>query len=159
MQQTDIVRHYLNLGQTVVVSDAASIHIPGLGSCIGVFIHDMVNRIVAGAHIVFPEVMQGVLPTMCAPAAIAHLFEEMKKLGSVPMYLQAHIVGGGTVLNSTAKNNTLGQRNIEAIKRELKSRRINLVSEHTGEHYTRTASFGLPDAALHVKMHPSRDMD
>lgn len=123
-----------------------------LGSCVGICIYDNLKRIGGLAHILLPEAFGDVVGQNIykfADTAIEELVRLMEKKGCARMHLTAKIAGGANMFASTGKS--IGDRNVETVKRELQRLRIRLVAEDTGLNYGRTAEFNPDDGSLTVK--------
>ncbi|HPC54971.1 MAG TPA: chemotaxis protein CheD [Methanolinea sp.] len=105
----------------------------GLGSCIGLVIHDPVNDIGGLAHIMLPD-SQGRTdrPAKYADTAVEFLIRGICRQGSKPDGLVSKIVGGASMFQSFSGNLNIGDRNIEAVKIQLKKFNIRIVAEDTG---------------------------
>ena len=128
----------------------------GLGSCVGICLYDKAMKIGGLAHIMLPDSTQG--RTMqnkakYADTAIEVLLEEMTKLGAQKRRITAKIAGGAQMFNFSGNNNTMkiGERNVAAVKEELKRQGISLLAEDTGENFGRTIKFDTNDGSLGIK--------
>jgi len=105
----------------------------GLGSCIGLVIHDPERDIGGLAHVMLPE-SQGRTdrPAKYADTAVGLLVGEIRRQGSKPDALVAKIVGGASMFQSFSGNLNIGERNVEAVKLHLKRSSIRITAEETG---------------------------
>ncbi len=105
----------------------------GLGSCIGLVIHDPERDIGGLAHVMLPD-SQGRTdrPAKYADTAVGLLVGEIGRQGSKPGALVAKIVGGASMFQSFSGNLNIGDRNIEAVKLQLKRSNIRIAAEETG---------------------------
>ncbi|MDI9633123.1 MAG: chemotaxis protein CheD [Methanolinea sp.] len=105
----------------------------GLGSCIGLVIHDQARDIGGLAHIMLPESQgRSDRPAKYADTAVELLVREIKRQGSGTDSLVSKIVGGASMFQSFSGNLNIGDRNIEAVKVHLKRLNIKIVAEETG---------------------------
>lgn len=105
----------------------------GLGSCIGLVIHDQARDIGGLAHIMLPDSQgRSDRPAKYADTAVELLVREIKRQGSGTDSLVSKIVGGASMFQSFSGNLNIGDRNIEAVKIHLKRLNIRIVAEETG---------------------------
>jgi chemotaxis protein CheD len=88
-----------------------------------------------------------------ADTAIPDLIDELESLGAKRSSLKAKIVGGANMFNTkgTSFVDTIGDRNIEAVKYILAQLGIPLVAEDVGANYGRTVYFQLEDGKVRVQ--------
>jgi chemotaxis protein CheD len=123
-----------------------------LGSCVGICIYDNLRRIGGLAHILLPEAfgdVEGRNVCKFADTAIEALIWTMEKRGCVRLHMTAKIAGGANMFASTGKS--IGERNVETVKKELQRLRVRIVAEDTGANYGRTVEFNPGDGSLTVK--------
>lgn len=114
----------------------------GLGSCIGLILHDTKLGIGGMAHVMLPE-SGGKRDRLgkYADTAIEILLDELKKKGSSPKTLQSKLVGGAQMFANFSGNLSIGQRNIEAIRAGLKVKGISIKGEDVGGTKGRTVLY------------------
>jgi len=123
-----------------------------LGSCVGICLYDRLRRIGGLAHILLPEAFGdagGINIYKFADRAIEELIRSMAKRGCVPLHMTAKIAGGANMFATQGKS--IGDRNIETVKKELQRLKVRIVAEDTGANYGRTAVFNPEDGSLTVK--------
>ncbi len=105
----------------------------GLGSCVGLVIHDRKTGNGGLVHIMLPS-SQGKTdrPGKYADTAIEILVSELVRMGSSPSSLVAKIAGGSAMFKTFSGNLNIGERNVEVIKKILKDRNIPLKGEDIG---------------------------
>jgi len=128
----------------------------GLGSCVGLTLHDPQAGVSGMAHIMLPDSEiareKPFNVAKYADTAVPELIRQMKALGADEGRLVAKMAGGAQMFNFTASEAMrIGQRNVEAVKRMLHRFRIPLVAEDTGEHYGRTIEFHCDTGLLVVR--------
>lgn len=139
-------RHFLNIGEYKASRQALSIECVGLGSCIGLFLYDRVNKVGGGAHIFLPgQDEKG--STAYAYNAFKTLIQEMLLLGANIHTLRAKIIGGANIYQSSMN---MGEKNREAVRKILLQHKVYLASEDTGGQKSRNASFFLPNGQVKV---------
>ena len=128
-----------------------------LGSCVGVALYDSDLRIGGLSHIMLPSSSlraNGVDDRMkYADTAIPDMIAELEGRGSKRSALQAKIIGGANMFNSTGASfvDTIGDRNIVAVRDVLSGLGIPLVAEDVGSNYGRTVYFRLEDGRVSVQ--------
>ncbi|SFB23202.1 chemotaxis protein CheD [Clostridium frigidicarnis] len=115
----------------------------GLGSCIGIAIHDKYSNIAGLAHIMLPDSTQFsnvTNPLKFADLAIPLLIEKMIKQGANKRHMKAKIAGGASMFNFPDKKmmTDIGARNGEAVKVALGKVNIPLIAEDIGGNKGRT---------------------
>jgi chemotaxis protein CheD len=111
----------------------------GLGSCVGLVIHDRQTSTGALVHIMLPS-SQGKTerPGKYADTAIEVLIKELTRCGSSPANLVAKIAGGSAMFKTFSGNLNIGERNVEVIRKLLKENNIPLRREDVGGSVGRT---------------------
>ncbi|MDR1797976.1 MAG: chemotaxis protein CheD [Clostridiales Family XIII bacterium] len=128
-----------------------------LGSCVGVSLYDPVSKVGGLSHIMLPTSKlraAGVDDRMkYADTAIADMVRDMESKGADRAHIRAKIAGGANMFNihESAFINTIGDRNIEAVKLELDRLGIPLVAEDTAGDYGRTVFFSLADGSVKIQ--------
>lgn len=126
----------------------------GLGSCIGIVIYDPRKKSGGMAHIMLPKNPN---PDKRSPKfadnAIEDMMKELIKDGHDSKRLIAKIAGGAQMFNFKSSNemNSIGSRNAEAVKLELKKHGIRIVAEDTGGKSGRTIEMDLETGKLRIK--------
>lgn len=123
-----------------------------LGSCVGICLHDPLKQIGGLAHILLPEAFadSGSKDVYkFANTAIKELVRDMEKQGCARLHLAAKIAGGANMFITSGMS--IGERNVEVVKRELKRLNIRLLAEDTGANYGRTVEFSPFNGKMIVK--------
>ncbi|MCP1661938.1 MAG: chemotaxis protein CheD [Methanocalculus sp. MSAO_Arc1] len=114
----------------------------GLGSCIGLILHDSKLGIGAMAHIMLPESGgKKDRPGKYADTALEIMLRDLARKGSSPKNLQAKLVGGAQMFANFSGNLSIGDRNAEAVKAGLKSHGIPIKGEDIGGSKGRTVQY------------------
>ncbi|MBR1368389.1 chemotaxis protein CheD [Methanocalculus chunghsingensis] len=114
----------------------------GLGSCIGLILHDTRLGIGGMAHIMLPESGgKRDRPGKYADTAVEILLKDLLKKGCTPKTLQAKLVGGAQMFANFSGNLSIGLRNVEAIKELLKKSGISIKGEDIGGSKGRTVYY------------------
>lgn len=123
-----------------------------LGSCVGTCLYDSALHLAGLSHILLPE------SAICkndnnvmkyADTAIAALVQRMEIAGASRYRLTAKIAGGAKMFASAGTS--MGERNVIAVKAQLQSLGIRLISQDTGSNYGRTVEFHPEDGSVLVK--------
>lgn len=143
----------------VGISDQKIAHCPdilvsyALGSCVGICLYDTVLHIGGLAHILLPDSNMAVNGEVneykFADTAIRRLLYNLEAYGCSRYRLVAKISGGSNMFISQGKS--VGEKNVEAVKRELARLHIKIVAEDTGGSHGRTLEFHTVDGSLWVK--------
>ena len=129
----------------------------GLGSCVGVAIRDPQTGIGGLAHVMLPNSRDTVNNTnrsKFADTCIADMVTEMVKKGANLSKMTAKIAGGAQMFAfGSAKSDMVrvGERNVEACKKELQELKIPISASDTGENYGRTVIFYPADGKYVIK--------
>ena len=127
----------------------------GLGSCIGICLHDPVGKVGGMAHIMLPSANgnAGANPAKYADTAIELLLQDVLRLGGHKIRLRAKMAGGAQMFSFPGKPTVLkiGDRNAEAVEAELKRLGIPLVIADVGGSFGRTIHFDVSNGELKVR--------
>ncbi|MEE3461883.1 MAG: chemotaxis protein CheD [Lachnospiraceae bacterium] len=128
----------------------------GLGSCVGVVLYDRTKKICGMVHVMLPDstMVKGVNNrAKFADTGIDYLLEMLEKKGVYKTSLSAKIAGGAKMFAFSSDNDMLnvGQRNVDAVVKKLKSLNIRIVAQDTGLNYGRTIIFDPADCGLTIK--------
>lgn len=128
----------------------------GLGSCVGVTLYDVKNKIAGMAHVMLPssEIARDgkINPAKYTDTAIPELIRRMEQLGAAVRYLEAKLAGGAQMFafgGSDAMR--IGPRNVESCKEVLKQFGIPIRGEDTGGNYGRTIEIHCSTGTLYVR--------
>jgi chemotaxis protein CheD len=124
-----------------------------LGSCVGVVLHDGRARICGLAHVVLPRSEgRDDSPGKYADTAIPALLEGMGRLGSRRQHVTAFLAGGAAMFRGSADGAiaTIGDQNVQAVRRILADLRIPISAEDTGGGHGRTIAFDASTASFDV---------
>lgn len=143
MQQSE---YTLNLGDYLVTKEKAQIACYGLGSCVGLFLFDRVNKISGAAHVVLSDELEK-HTTYNAKTAFEKLLEEIEKIGGNKNSLRAKLVGGANLFNSGFNT---GKKNTETLLKLLRDNKIYLAGQDVGGNKSRTAKFNTTNGEVAV---------
>lgn len=141
-----------------IVFSPHTIRTTGLGSCVGVIIYDPFQSIAGLVHVMLPDssiakTQKELNKSKFADTAIKELVERLLKVGCKKIYLKSKIAGGAEMFSfsSTSDIMKIGPRNVEAVKKALKTEGIELLSEETGGNSGRTIEFDPKTLQLQIR--------
>lgn len=129
----------------------------GLGSCVGVALRDPATKIGGLVHIMLPDstAMKSAQLNVAkfADTGVTELVAQMERLGAKRSRMVAKIAGGANMFNFQGGNSVgqVGERNVEAVKRQLMRLKIPLMAEDTGANYGRTVTFFPETGDFHIR--------
>ncbi len=118
----------------------------GLGSCVGLVLYDPSTKICGMVHVMLPDsttIGVGNNPAKFADTGVEELLKKVVAKGAKKEKLVAKMAGGAQMfsVNKDSPMLRVGERNVAAVKAELKKLGIRLIAEDTGENYGRTVIF------------------
>lgn len=128
----------------------------GLGSCVGIVLHDPIRKIAGMVHVMLPDstkIINNENKAKFADTGIDALILEMTKIGADKRVLYAKIAGGAQMFAFSNNNEMMriGDRNVEATKMKLQQLGIAIKAEDTGANYGRTIEFYPETGMLLIK--------
>jgi chemotaxis protein CheD len=128
----------------------------GLGSCVGIALYDSFTKIAGLAHIMLPDSTQiqnnGNIAKF-ADTAMVKLINDMVMMGAKKVNMKAKIAGGAQMFafDSTNMSMRIGERNVEAVIRNLHMHAIPLLAQETGDTFGRTVELYAEDGKFLIK--------
>ncbi len=128
-----------------------------LGSCVGICLYDTVSKVAGMSHILLPSIkdFRGAQTNRhkFADTAIEALIVKMEAAGAKKIFMRAKIAGGAQMFAATGNNalSSIGQRNVQAVKMELKRLGVPIFAEDTGQNYGRTQYFSSANGEMKIK--------
>lgn len=130
----------------------------GIGSCIGIVLHDKTTKISGMAHIMLPSSEQyrseaGFNRNKFADTAIEDMLNKMLHMGVNKGSLIAKFAGGAHVFNMAGSSNalTVGERNAQAVTDILRQSGIPVVAKDVGGSKGRTIEFLAQTGELFIR--------
>lgn len=134
----------VKIADLAVLRDKGLIVTVGLGSCVGICLYDETRRVGGMAHILLSESRQfknrenSLNQAKFADTAIPFLIGQMEKIGAKKSRLQAKIAGGSRLFAFEKTNISVGEKNIETVRRTLNEHNIPIIGEDVGGNHGRT---------------------
>jgi chemotaxis protein CheD len=122
------------LGPAVLITQA-------LGSCVGVALWDPRMHIAGLAHVMLPTQLgsdKGGRRHRFADVAMPELVERMIDLGAGGRRLVAKLAGGASMFSGESGTDTIGDRNVAAVRDQLERAGVPVVATDTGGSHART---------------------
>lgn len=129
----------------------------GLGSCIGLVLHDAASHVTGMVHIMLPEAFANRTEEKLgkfADTGVPAVLELMRKQGADVTKLVAAIAGGAQVFKFGAGTSSvmqIGDRNTVATKAQLTKVGIKLIAEDVGGNLGRTMVFDSETGVVKVR--------
>lgn len=129
----------VGIAEYEVTTDGAVLTTSGLGSCIGVAIHDAVAPVSGLVHVMLPSAdgMEG-NPAKFADTGIQTLVEALEAEGGDTANMIAKIAGGSDMLDFSETGSGIGERNAQTVRSTLDEYGIPIVGEDVGGDHGRS---------------------
>jgi len=155
MERSDIV----GVGDFKLAGPGETLGCIGLGSCIGIILHDRFTRFGGIAHAMLPFYEEGrdrSRPAKYVDTAVYVLIDALVEKGVTRRNINAKLVGGASMFSFRASDILdIGNRNIRAAHRTIEVERIRLLSEDVGGNHGRTITLDMDSGAVTIRT--SRD--
>jgi len=125
-----------------------------LGSCVGVCLWDPRTRIGGMAHVMLPSAPASGFsgrPHRFASIAVPELVEAMVALGANRRGLVAKLAGGSAMFKGDSGIDSIGGRNVAAVRMQLAAQGITVGAADTGGSHARTIELHLDTGVLVVR--------
>ncbi len=144
------------MAEMAVAKNPTILAAQSLGSCVGVILYDPEVKVGGLAHIMMPDINQAKAKknkAKFANMAIEILLKKMYRLGAKRRRIKAKIVGGADMFPDVKSPGQMkmGEKNIQAVKEELKREKVKIVAEDTGGNHGRSIQFSTKTGGLMVK--------
>ncbi|ELY93059.1 hypothetical protein C482_20331 [Natrialba chahannaoensis JCM 10990] len=142
----------VGIADYALTDDETPLKTSGLGSCIGVAIHDDHAGVSGLLHFMLPAAADtnGTHPdAKFADTGFESMLKSFRDLGGTPARSWAKIAGGAAMLD-TQLTATIGERNINAITAELEAARIQIRETDVGGYHGRSLEFDPATGTLTV---------
>jgi chemotaxis protein CheD len=133
----------------------------GLGSCIGLALLDRRTGVAGLAHVVLPDSAgtQAENPLKFADRAVPELVDRMVASGGRRLRLEAALVGGASMFDTSSAALEVGPRNEAAVREQLKTLRIPVIAYETGGTRGRTVRVHIEATRVTVREAGGKDHD
>ena len=129
--------------------------VTSVGSCVAICIYDSMSKCGGLAHIMLPNsaiAPQDFPPCKFADTATPALAEALREISGKEVRLSAKIAGGANIFKFESNNGpTIGEKNIDAVKRALNVNKIRLVAEDVGGAYGRRITFSIRSGVVAIR--------
>ena len=128
-----------------------------LGSCIGISIYDKIAKIACLGHIMLPgddaSSKTDDAPMRFASTCIPMMIDEMLRMGCNKPNMEARIAGGANLIlfDKESSLNSIGFRNITAVRKYLLRSGIRIVGEDVGKDFARTMYVDPQNGEVRIK--------
>ena len=126
-----------------------------LGSCVGICLYDAELKVAGLAHIMLPWSSESSAPSdnmrRYADTGITELIQKMCNTGAKKYRLTAKIAGGAQMFNTNSSTFNIGERNVDAVKKVLKTYNVPIIAEQTGANFGRTVFFHADDGIMEIR--------
>jgi len=150
---TPITRQKIGIAEYAVVTDETVLLTSGLGSCLGIVLHDPKAMVSGLIHVMLPSVSQArdSTPAKFVDTGLPLLIEEMTEAGARADKLQVWIVGGSEMIQFTHSEGSIGSRNIEMARQLVDEYGLTLVGSDVGGNHGRSIAFDPSTAELTIR--------
>ncbi|MGQ0605375.1 MAG: chemotaxis protein CheD [Candidatus Nitrosotenuis sp.] len=146
------------MGEARVADNSDSTLVTFVGSCVALCLFEPNKKIGGLAHIMLPEAGQNVTINQntngkYADHAINYLLTKMQERGAKLSKIKAKIAGGAQIFKTETGSGlfTIGERNIDSIKKILKIHGVQVLAEETGKTCGRWVRFDVQDGSVSIK--------
>lgn len=130
----------VGLGEVKVMRGSEGILVAyGLGSCVGVILHDPVAQVGGMAHVVLPGGREDEREARYADRAVPLLMERLTSRGGRLDRAWVKIAGGARMFAISTLD--IGSRNVEAVERAITSAGLRLLARDVGGERGRTVLY------------------
>lgn len=144
---------HVGTGEFAVAEHPSILMTPALGSCVGVALWDAYMHRGGLAHVMLPTPSESARDgnmDRFASVVIPKMIEEVSG-GAAPRRLVAKLVGGAAMFKTDNVMSSVGERNLEEVRRQLSLLRIPILAEDTGGSHARTVELRLDSGVLVVR--------
>ena len=124
-----------------------------LGSCVALVIYDPKTKVGGLAHIMQPSSRSSGAgkPGKYADTAVPYMLRALITKGASKTNLVAKIAGGATMFPYVDVSESIGKKNVDAVKETLKKYGINLIAEDTLGNVGRSVKFYVSTGRMVIK--------
>ena len=124
-----------------------------LGSCVALVIYDPKMKVGGLAHVMQPNSRSGEAgkPGKYADTAVPYMLRNLVNMGSSRERLVAKIAGGATMFPYADVSESIGKKNVDAVKDMLNRYGIRLIAEDTLGNVGRSVKFYVSNGKMLIK--------
>ena len=146
----------VGLGEIKISRDPRDVLVAyGLGSCVGLGIHDPTTRVTGLLHAILPTNPNGSYDSSpkYVDTGIKIMLDQMFRAGANPKRLLVRMAGGANMLVAPGFSQVLniGSRNVEAAYAALASHKLTIQSQEVGGNIGRTVRFYVLDGRMTIR--------
>lgn len=147
----------VGMAELGIIQNQGLIRTTGLGSCVGLTLHDPQLRLAGMVHVMLPSsdiAREGALnKAKYADTGIPALYEKLLEAGASPKRIIAKMAGGSQMFSFAGSGDTMriGPRNVESCKTSLEDLKIPLIAEDTGGNFGRTIELDCDSGILFIR--------
>ncbi len=131
----------VKMGKTAISKTKGGLVCYGLGSCVGVYIHDFKLKIGGAAHVWLPYAKNTCILT--------ELIHKLMDMGCSNSTMQVTLVGGAKVVKELQQE--IGSMNVSFVKNVLAQFNMSITSYSLGGHLSRTAKMDVTTGLVAIK--------
>jgi chemotaxis protein CheD len=149
----DPERIKVGIAEYEVTTNGSVLTTSGLGSCIGVALHDPETGAAGLVHVMLPSAdeMDDGNAAKFADTGTELLVDELEAAGASVRRIEAKIAGGSDMLDFSESGSGIGVRNVEQVRETLDSYGIPIVGEDVGGDHGRSLRLESGSGDLVVK--------
>ncbi|ELZ26248.1 chemoreceptor glutamine deamidase CheD [Halogeometricum pallidum JCM 14848] len=144
-------RTKVGIADYAVVSGDATLTTSGLGSCVGISLHDRESGVAGLAHAMLPYADGDATEAKYADTVVPALVRAMVEERADPNRMQAKLAGGSTMFEFSSADGSIGDRNVAAAKEALARQGIRVVAEDVGGNHGRSLELVASTGELRVR--------
>ena len=130
----------VGIAEYEVATDGAVLTTSGLGSCVGVALHDPHSGVAGLVHVMMPSAdeVDGGDPAKFADTGTELIVEEVTAAGADPDQLVAKLAGGSDMLDFSESGGGIGERNAAVVRETLQALEVPITAEDIGGDHGRS---------------------
>jgi chemotaxis protein CheD len=134
--------HRVGIADFAVDGDGAVLSTSGLGSCLGVALHDESAGVAGLAHVMLPDAPEEPPnPAKYTDSGITVVLEAMWDEGASDGATVAKLAGGSAMFEFDSQDHSIGDRNVARAREVLERRGVPIVAEDVGGDAGRSVQF------------------
>ncbi|MEY7851688.1 chemotaxis protein CheD [Natrarchaeobius sp. A-rgal3] len=135
----------VGLADFAVTDESLSLKTSGLGSCIGVAVYDEFAGVSGLLHFMLPSAAAANSrhhpDAKFADTGLSSMLSAFRDMGGEPARSRAKSAGAATMVDFDGTDRTIGERNVDALCRELEASGVTVAATDFGGQYGRSIEF------------------